>query len=218
MSTKIKTPELELWDIDAITPYELNVKKHEKEQVSRIVAAIVKSGKFDQPIVVDKHGVIIKGHGRRLAALELGMKKVPVVCHRDLSPEEARAMRLADNRAALSDIDTDMLKIELADLGDLSLLDGIFDTKELDFIGADLGEMNPGAFVHDMDVVIADQKTDVDARTAAAGAARVPLHKAFGFKDIGADEQIHITRLMSKAEAVTGLSGAEALSVFAAAL
>lgn len=218
MSAKIKTSAPETWPIADITPYELNVKKHEKEQVARIVQSITRFGWRGNPIIVDVNGVIIAGHGRRLAAIEMGLKEVPVVVARDLTPEQVRALRLSDNRAALSDIDTDMLKIELADLGDLSLLDGIFDTKELDFIGADLGEMNPAAFVHDMDVVIADQKTDVDARTAAAGAARVPLHKAFGFKDIGADSQIHITRLMSKAEAVTGLSGAEALSVFAAAL
>lgn len=217
MSAKITTAVIELWPIENITPYELNVKKHEKEQVARICAAIVKSGKFDQPIVVDEHGVIIKGHGRRLAALELGMKEVPVVCHRDMSPAEVRAMRLADNRVALSDIDTEMLRVELADL-DVTLLSGIFDNKEIEFIQADLGDMNSDAFVSDMSEVIADQRKDVDARADRIAANRVPLAKAFGFKDIEAAQQIHITRLMSKAEAATGLQGAEALGVFAAAL
>lgn len=214
---EIKTPSIEMWDISALTPYELNVKKHEREQVARIVQSIAKSGRFDVPIVVDKDGVIIKGHGRRLAAIELGIKKVPVICHRDMTPEQVRAARLADNRVAISDIDTEMLKIELQGL-DRDLLDGIFDDKELDFITADLGEMNADAFVGDMDEVVADQREELDARAGAAAAARVSLSKAFGFKDIDGASQIHITRLMSKAEAATGLKGEEALVTYAAAL
>lgn len=217
MSAPIKTPKVEMWSISDITPYKLNVKKHEKEQVARIAAAILKSGRFDVPIVVDSNGVIIKGHGRRLAALELGMTKVPVVCHRDITPDEAKAMRLADNRVAISDIDTDMLKIELADM-DKDSLDGIFDLKEIEFIGADLGSMSVDSFVGDMDKVLSDQRDDLGARTEDAGKARIPLAKAFGFKDIQASSQIHLTRLMSKAEAATGMTGEEALVAFAAAL
>lgn len=216
-TTKIKAVKVEQWPIANIIPYELNVKKHEKEQVARIVQAIVKSGRFDVPIVVDKNGVIIKGHGRRLAALELGMDTVPVICHRDIGPEEARAMRLSDNRVAISDIDTEMLKVELKDL-DQGLLAGIFDAKELDFMGANLGEMNIDAFVEDMDVVIAEQRRDIDERTERALDARVSVAKALGFKDIAAGQQIHVTRLMAKAEEATGLSGADAFTTYLAAL
>lgn len=219
MSTAMSIPDVvvERWPIENITPYRLNVKKHEKDQIKRLCAAIVRSGRFDVPIVVDKDGVIIKGHGRRLAALELGMKFVPVICHRDITPEQAREMRLADNRVAISDIDTEMLKVELEGL-DLANLDGIFDIKELDFFTADLGHMSVDPFVGDMDVVIADQKTDMAERVEKAASSRVPLHKAFGFKDISVASQIHITRLMGKAEAATGLTGEEALIAYAAAL
>lgn len=213
---KITTPTVELWPIENITPYELNVKKHDKEQVARICAAIVRSGKFDQPIVVNRDGVIIKGHGRRLAALELGMKQVPVVRHADLTPEEVRAMRLADNRAAISDIDTEMLRVELADM-DTTLLEGIFDLKEITFMEADLGAVNTDAFVTDMGEVVADQRKDSDARVERAESNRVPLAKAFGFKDIDGSAQIHITRLMAKAEGTTGMTGAEALTAYLAA-
>ncbi len=217
MSNKpIVTLKVEMWPIENLTPYELNVKKHEKDQVTRIAAAIAKSGKFDQPIVEDRHGVIIKGHGRRLAALELGMRQVPVVVHADLSPEEVRAMRLADNRVAISDIDSDMLKIELEGID--SMLKGIFDDKELDFIGADLGEVNEDAFVNDMGEVLDEQKRDMEERVERAAEERVPLSKAFGFKDVSASAQIHITRLMAKAQAATGLEGGEALAAYAAAL
>lgn len=210
---KLKT---ETWPLANITPYELNVKKHDKEQVARIAASILKSG-FDQPIVVDKNGVIIKGHGRRLALIELGRTEAPVIIRDDLSAAQVRAARLADNRVAIGDIDTEMLKVELEDL-DFDLLEGIFDEKELNFIVADLGDMNSDSFVTDMNAVIADQKTDMTERVAIAEGARVPLAKAFGFKDIAARDQIHITKLMGKAENVTGLTGEEALTTYIAAL
>lgn len=210
---KLKT---ETWPLANITPYELNVKKHDKEQVARIAASILKSG-FDQPIVVDKNGVIIKGHGRRLALIELGRTEAPVIIRDDLSAAQVRAARLADNRVAIGDIDTEMLKVELEDL-DFDLLEGIFDEKELNFIVADLGDMNSDSFVTDMNAVIADQKTDMTERVAIAEGARVPLAKAFGFKDIAARDQIHITKLMGRAENVTGLTGEEALTTYIAAL
>jgi hypothetical protein len=134
-----------------------------------------------------------------------------------LSAAQVRAARLADNRVAIGDIDTEMLKVELEDL-DFDLLEGIFDEKELNFIVADLGDMNSDSFVTDMNAVIADQKTDMTERVAIAEGARVPLAKAFGFKDIAARDQIHITKLMGKAENVTGLTGEEALTTYIAAL
>jgi hypothetical protein len=218
VSTKpIRLADVQFWPIENLTPYELNVKKHDKEQVAKIVAAILKTGKFDQPIVVDRHGVIIKGHGRRLAGLELGMKTVPVVVHADLTPEEVRAMRLDDNRVSISDIDTDMFKLELSELG-ADALRGTFDDKELEFMAADLGAVNMDAFVTDMGKVLDDQKADMEERAERVAESRVPLIKAFGFKDMAASDQIHITRLMAKAEAATGLEGADALGLYAASM
>lgn len=217
MSKKEASIELERWPIENLIPYDLNVKKHDKEQVSRIVQAISRFG-FDQPIVVDKNGLIIKGHGRRLAAIELGMKTVPVWCRRDLSADEVRAARLADNRVAISDIDPEMLRLELGDLeADLS---GIFDLKELDFAVADLGTMNLDVFVTDMGAVLDEQRRDMDesADRARDATVRIPLSKAFGFKDISLAGQIAIANLMAKAEATTGLKNDEALVGFAAAL
>lgn len=215
-----KTPEIKIeqWPIEHLTPYELNVKKHDKAQVAKIAASIAKTN-FHQPIVVDRDGVIIAGHGRRLAAIELGLKVVPVVHRKDLWGDSARAARLADNRVALSDIDTEMLRVEMADM-DTSYLEGIFDSKELDFATADLGAMNEGVFVEDMGLVLEEQKADLEARTEAAvgEGTRVPLTKAFGFKDISSAGKLAITNLMAKAEAATGLKNDEALVAFAGAL
>ena len=207
--------KIELWPIGKLTPYDLNAKKHDKDQVARIVESIKRFG-WDQPIVVDKNGVIIKGHGRRLAALELGLANVPVWVRADLTPEQANASRLADNRAGLSDIDPELMRAALAALDNNvdELLVGIFDKKEVDYMEADLGTMNVDAFVSDMDAVVDGQQADVQQKLDGLAAKRVPLAKAFGFKDIDAGDQIHITNLMAKAEAATNLSGAPALIAF----
>jgi len=206
-----KPMKIELWDIAALVPYENNVKKHELAQVSKIAASIQRHG-WTQPIVVDKNGVIIAGHGRRLAALELGLKRVPVLVRSDLTEDEVKALRLADNRVAMSDYDPEMLKVELASLeADMS---GIFDDKELEFLDADLGEMNAGAFVSDMDVVVAEQKADLSARAESAAAAQIAIAKAFGVKTIPAASQMLVNKVMALAEAQgaeKGLKGADAL-------
>lgn len=203
----IKTIHVELWPIDSVLPYELNAKTHDKAQVARIVESIKRFG-WDQPIVVDKRGVIIKGHGRRLAAIELGMTEVPVLVRADLTDDQVRAARLADNRAAISDLDSSILQKELADLSvDLT---GIFDAKELTFMDADLSEMNIGAIVEDLDAAVAAQSTETMAKIEATDARPVRIEKALGFKTIsGADERA-VSRFMAVAESETGLEGSEA--------
>ena len=197
--------KIELWPIGNLIPYELNSKKHPPEQVAKIAKSI-ENFKFDQPIVVDKHGVIIKGHGRRLGAMALGLKMVPVVVRDDLTPEQVKAARVSDNRSAISDIDSEIFKQELAQI-DLDLLRGISDDKELDYLASDLGAVNDGAFVTDMAGIVSDQKKDVENRLNNVKEGRVTLAKAFGFKDISAANQIVISRVMAKAEAFTGLQG-----------
>lgn len=204
----MREPKLQFWAVDALIPYDLNAKKHEAEQVAKIAKAIQLHG-WDVPIVVDRHGVIIKGHGRRLAALDLGLKKVPVIVRDDLTPDQVKAARLADNRVAISDIDPELLRQALAEIEeDLS---GIFDVKELDFLDADLGAINEDAFITDMDATLADQKIDLEQRAEHAAKARVPLAKAFGFRDVTGEQQLSITNLMARAQAHTGKKDAEAL-------
>lgn len=195
-----------------LIPYETNVKKHPPEQVKRIAQSIMKFG-FDQPIVVDKHFVIIKGHGRRLGSIEAGLEKVPVLVRDDLTDEQVRAARLSDNRVALSDIDTDMLRMEL-ELIDLDDLMGIFDDKELEFMTADLGDMNIEAFIDDIEGAVAEQKETIEETTRAAAEKRVPLIKAIGFKDIKASDQIYLNRFMAQIEAQSGMTGEEAFMNF----
>lgn len=199
--------KIDLWPIEKVIPYELNSKKHEPDQVEKIAKAIKTFG-WDQPIVVDGSGSIIKGHGRRLAAISLGMTKVPVLVRDDLTPEQVRAARLSDNRVAISGIDNDLLKQELASLTfDLT---GIFDEKELKFLEADLGEMNIGAFVEDIDEEVAQQAVESTRKVDEVDARDVKLEKALGFKTVrGADERA-LARFMALIESQTGLVGADA--------
>jgi DNA modification methylase len=126
-------PRIEWRDPASLTPYSNNAKTHPSEQVDKIAASIAAFG-FDQPIVVDGDGVIIKGHGRREASLRLGLDKVPVLVRTDLSVAEIKAARLADNRTAQSPWDEELLRVELE-----ALLEGDFD---LGLTGFDLAEID----------------------------------------------------------------------------
>lgn len=99
-----------------ITPYSKNAKKHPKKQVEQIANSIKEFG-MNQPIVVDKQGVIIVGHGRYEALKLLGMpikdEYIKVV---DLSEEQARSYRLADNKLNESEWDMNLVLEELKGL------------------------------------------------------------------------------------------------------
>jgi hypothetical protein len=207
----MKKPNIEMWEISRIKPYDLNVKVHDSKQIERIAKSITEFG-WDQPIVVDKDGVIIKGHGRRLAALKLGFPSVPVLIRSDLTDEQVRAARLADNRVALGDIDTELLQKELASL-DFDL-DGIFDKKELDFMIADLGEMKVEAFVDDIDIEVAKQSEETVRKIEEVDARPVKIEKALGFKSIDGKDERHIVRFMAQIESETGKTGADAFVSF----
>jgi len=110
-------PTVEWRDPRELIPYEKNAKLHSAEQIATLAAAIAEFG-FDQPIVVDGQGVIIKGHARREASLRLGLVRVPVVVRTDLSPAQVKAARIADNKLAESPWDEALLREELQQLED----------------------------------------------------------------------------------------------------
>jgi ParB-like chromosome segregation protein Spo0J len=194
-----------------LVPYAKNVKKHDDAQVAKIIESVQQFG-WTQPIVIDEANVIIAGHGRRLAATKLSMKQVPVLVLRGLTDEQKRALRLADNRTNEGGIDTLMFREEM--LGIEDLLTGIFDTKELEFSAADLGTLNEAAFVPDVAEAVEMQEMEAHAKADEVVARRVPLSKAFGFKDVAGAHEIHISRFMARAQAETGLTGADALAAF----
>lgn len=207
---------IQLWEIDKVHPYALNAKIHDAKQVEKIAASIKKFGWRGNPIVVNEQGVILAGHGRRLAAISLGLKKVPVEVVSGLSEDEQRAYRLADNRVAISDIDSSLLQQELADM-DFDL-EGIFDKKELDFLAADLGNFNEQAFVDDIEVEVAKQSEEATKKVEQADNNDVKIDKALGFKTIKGKDERHVAKFMAQIEADTGLAGAEAFVTFVKSL
>ncbi|MFT5424665.1 MAG: DNA modification methylase [Phycisphaerales bacterium] len=103
-----------------IRPYEHNPRLNDKAVAS--VAESIRQYGFRQPIVVDGDGVIVVGHTRWKAAAELGLAKVPVHVAADLTPEQARAYRIADNRTAeMAEWDLELLPLELHGLMDLGI-------------------------------------------------------------------------------------------------
>ena len=127
-----KEYEIELRDIGSIFPYDKNPRFN--DGAVDAVAASLKEFGFRQAIVVDGDGIIVCGHTRLKAAQKLGLTKVPVHVAKDLTPEQVKAFRIADNKTSdLSDWDYDILPIELSELQDagfdLELLG--FDEKEL---------------------------------------------------------------------------------------
>ena len=208
----MKELKIELWPIEKVKPYEKNVKIHDKKQVEKIAESIRNFG-WDQPIVVDKNGVIIKGHGRTLAAKSLGLEKVPVLVRDDLTEDQVKAARVADNRVAIGDIDTEMLQKELADI-DLDL-DGIFDPKELEFLGSDMTEMNLDAIEDDIVAEMSRRSEEMKSHIADVEDKGVRIADALGFKKIKGSDQRPIVRFIARIEEETGLQGAEAFVAFA---
>lgn len=209
--------EVEYWDISRLIPYEKNAKQHSKEQVKKIAASIKTFGWIKaKAIEVTPEGEIINGHGRRLAALELGMKRVPVVVRDDLTPEQIRAYRLADNQVAESDYDTGLLADELRDLHvELSFdMSDFFDERDLQFAIEDLGTMDLQALSSDIQSEVDAKQAQTQERINKEQGAKFEIDKVLGFKHVNADQRRTLNRLMVMAEDETGLKGSEALCAF----
>lgn len=107
--------QLEFLSINDITPYENN-PRHNEPAIDAVAESIKQFG-FKVPIVIDKDNTIVTGHTRRLAAIKLGLAEVPCIRADDLSPEQVKAFRLADNKVSeLATWDLNKLDIELEDI------------------------------------------------------------------------------------------------------
>src|SRR5699024_2583198 len=103
-------------NIDDLKTYGQNPRAISDQAVEAVASSIEEFG-FKVPIIVDGNNVIVAGHTRREAAEQLGMDEVPVIIADDLSEEQVKAFRLADNKVAeFSDWDIGMLEEEISDL------------------------------------------------------------------------------------------------------
>lgn len=128
--------------IGDLVPYARNARTHSDAQVALIAGSIREYG-FTNPVLVDGENGIIAGHGRVMAARQLGMAKVPVIELAHLTEAQKKAYILADNKLAeQAGWDKDLLAIEVADLTALGVdLTGIgFDATEIDAL---LGRTEP---------------------------------------------------------------------------
>lgn len=127
--------EVEEVELDRIIPYHQNPRKNLK--AIKAVRASLREFGPRQPVVVDENFVVIVGHTRLLAARELGWKTFPVHVAHGLTPAQAKAYRIADNRTNEdAEWDPELLAVELDDLRDEG-----FDLDLTGFNGAELVEM-----------------------------------------------------------------------------
>ena len=118
-------------NIKELIPYEKNPRKNDKS-VDKVAQSIDKFG-FRVPVVIDKDNVIVCGHTRYKAAQKLHLASVPCVVADDLTDEQIKAYRLADNKVSEdSEWDMDLLHGELADIIDIDMTDFGFDVPNLE--------------------------------------------------------------------------------------
>jgi len=102
-------------NIEDIIPYENN-PRHNENAVDYVANSIKEFG-FKVPIIIDKENVVVTGHTRLKASEKLGIKKVPVIMASDLTEEQIKAFRIADNKVAqFSSWDMEKLELELEDI------------------------------------------------------------------------------------------------------
>ena len=132
--------KIEYVDIDKIKPYENNPRLN--EQAIPYVMNSIKEFGFKNPIIIDKNNVIIAGHTRLESAKRLGMKEVPIIHADDLTEEQVKAFRLADNKVSekaqwnfelldeeLENLDIDMEQYGFDKIEDINL-DDFFEVKQ----------------------------------------------------------------------------------------
>ena len=113
--------KIEYVPIDDIQPYEGNAKLHPAEQIEQIKQSITEFG-FCDPIAIYKDGKIIEGHGRLIAANELGLKEVPIIRLDELTDEQRRAYILVHNKLTMNtSFDFDLLQLELDNISDIDM-------------------------------------------------------------------------------------------------
>jgi len=145
MTLSFAPDAIETWPLAKLQPYAKNAKMHGADQVAKIAASMAEFG-WTVPCLVADDGELIAGHGRVLAATQLGLTEAPVIVLGHLTEAQRRAYRIADNKLTeLGTWDEALLSAELNDLlaedYDLSLIG--FDDAELEALLA--GDVDPEA-------------------------------------------------------------------------
>ena len=138
-----KIADVQEVSLEKLRPYERNAKKHGAGQIEKLKASILEFG-FLTPCLIDSDYNLIAGHGRVMAAKELGIKTVPCVFIEGLTDEQRRAYILADNRLGeLGEWDMELVFDELAELDDLGF--------DIELTGFEMPEELPEVIEDDFD-------------------------------------------------------------------
>lgn len=139
-----------------IIPYEKNPRKN--DEAAEKVAESIKEFGFKVPIVIDRNGVIVAGHTRHKAAKLLKLKEVPCIIADDLTDEQVKAFRLADNRVAeQAEWDFELLSDELDEILEIDMSVFGFETDipeedpQEDYYGAERERTFDAYNLHDVD-------------------------------------------------------------------
>jgi ParB-like chromosome segregation protein Spo0J len=144
---------VEMLPIETVIPYEKN-PRHNETAIPKVARSIEQFG-WQQPIVVDRHMVVVAGHTRLMAGRLLGHRTVPVVVAKNLTAKQVKAYRLADNRTGEeAEWDTERLATEIGVLRDagFDLALTAFDAGELSklaLFGSDEAEEPEGRRISD---------------------------------------------------------------------
>lgn len=138
-----KIADVQEVSLELLRPYERNAKKHGPGQIEKLKASIIEFG-FLTPCLIDSNYNLIAGHGRVMAAKELGIPSVPCVFIEGLTDEQRRAYILADNRLGeLGEWDIDIVVGELIELDELGF--------DVELTGFDMPEELPEVIEDDLD-------------------------------------------------------------------
>ncbi len=119
-----------------LIPYENN-PRHNETAVEYVANSIKEFG-FKNPIIIDKDNVIVAGHTRLLAAKELGLEEVPCIMADDLTDEQVKAFRLADNKTAeIASWDFELMDAEIDDILDIDMTEFGFFNINIDWDNVD---------------------------------------------------------------------------------
>ncbi|MCA3589621.1 MAG: ParB N-terminal domain-containing protein, partial [Methylocystis sp.] len=134
MTLSFAPEAIETWPLDRLRPYARNAKTHGSDQVARIAASMAEFG-WTVPVLVSSDGEVIAGHGRIMAAAQLGLTEAPVIVLDHLTEAQRRAYRIADNKLTeLGAWDEALLSGELQEL--------VADEFDLSLIGFSDGELD----------------------------------------------------------------------------
>lgn len=181
--------EIEYVKPESLLAYEGNAKRHPEEQVEQIKRSIQEFG-FNDPIAVWKDNIIIEGHGRLLASLELGLDKVPIIRLDDLTDEQRKAYALVHNQLTMnSGFDLEALSNELDDIANLDMSAYGFDMADYTLEPVDEEEpADEGYYGDERERTYEEVNlTEVDP-TRLAGKYQMPLLEKNGLCTNGANQ------------------------------